>query len=69
VAKGPGALQVRVWAEHPERLLAVREQIAKELEALDPGVDLRIQPLHPGPGGFVPSLRSLVTGPTMQMLG
>jgi len=69
VAKGPAGLQVRVWAEHVERLQGAREQIARELEAVDPGVDLRLLPLHPGPGGFVPSLRSLVTGPTMQMLG
>jgi hypothetical protein len=40
-----------------------------ELQALGPAVDLKILPLHPGPGGFVPSLRTLVTGPTMQMLG
>ena len=69
VAKGPAGLQVRVWTEHPELLASATEAMEKELGALGPAVDLKILPLRPGPGGFVPSLRSLVTGPTMQMLG
>ena len=67
VAKGPTGLQVRVWTEHPECL--ERDPMEAELRTLGPAVDLRILPLQPGPGGFVPSLRSLVTGPTMQFLG
>ena len=69
VAKGPAGLQVRVWTEHPELLTSAQEAMERELGALGPAVDLKILPLRPGPGGFVPSLRSLVTGPTMQMLG
>ena len=69
IAKGPVGLQVRVWAEHPEGLAGIREQVETELQALGGAVDLKILPLRPGPGGFVPSLRSLVTGPTVQFLG
>ena len=69
IAKGPAGLQVRVWTEHPELLAATREQVETELKELSVAVDLRILPLQPGPGGFVPSLRSLVTGPSVQVLG
>ena len=69
IAKGPAGLQVRVWAEHPECLAPVQQQMEAELQSLGGSVDLKILPLRPGPGGFVPSLRSLVTGPTVQMLG
>ena len=69
VAKGPAGLQVRVWTEHPELLARAQGDMEAELGTLGPAVDLKILPLQPGPGGFVPSLRSLVTGPTMQMLG
>ena len=69
LAKGPAGLQVRVWAEHPECLAGAKEQVETELQALGGAVDLTILPLRPGPGGFVPSLRSLVTGPTVQFLG
>jgi hypothetical protein len=32
-------------------------------------VDLKILPLEPGPGGAIPSIRSLATGSTFQVLG
>ncbi|MDR3671303.1 MAG: hypothetical protein P4L36_10675 [Holophaga sp.] len=69
IAKGPAGLQVRVWAEHPEQLEAARDAVAGELEDLGDKVDLKILPLHPGPGGVIPSLRSQVTGSTLEALG
>jgi hypothetical protein len=68
LAKGPLGLQVRVWTEHPELLAAGAGQVEAELQALGASVDLKILPLKAGPGG-VPSLRSLVTGPTLQVMG
>jgi hypothetical protein len=69
IAKGPAGLQVRVWAEHPEPLEAARDAVAGELEELGDKVDLKIMALHPGPGGVIPSLRSQVTGATLEALG
>jgi hypothetical protein len=69
IAKGPAGLQVRVWSEHPELLAAGMGQVEEELKALGTSVDLKVLPLQPGPGGYIPSLRSLVTGPTLEILG
>jgi hypothetical protein len=69
IAKGPAGLQVRVWAEHPEPLEASRQAVESELQELGDRVDLRILPLAPGPGGAIPSLRSQVTGATLEAMG
>lgn len=66
IAKGAGGLQVRVWAQHPEALLAAQAGMEDELKALGVPVDLRIQGLEPGP---VPSIRSLAAGASFQVLG
>jgi hypothetical protein len=69
LAKGPEGLQVRVWAQHPEALQSAQAGMEEELRSLGTPVDLKILPLEPGPGGVVPSLRSLATGSTFQVLG
>jgi hypothetical protein len=69
IAKGPEGLQVRVWAQHPEALAAAQPGMEEELRALGTNVDLKILPLEPGPGGAIPSIRSLATGSTFQVLG
>jgi hypothetical protein len=69
IAKGPAGLQVRVWTEHPELLEASKQQVEGELEDLGSAVDLKILALNPGPGGTIPSLRSQVTGATLEALG
>jgi hypothetical protein len=69
IAKGPAGLQVRVWAEHPEPLEASRGAVEGELQDLGSSVDLKIMRLTPGPGGVSPSLRSQVTGATLEALG
>lgn len=69
IAKGPGGLQVRVWAQNPQTLLAAQTGMEEELKALGTPVDLKILPLNPGPGGVVPSIRSLAAGSTFQVLG
>jgi hypothetical protein len=69
IAKGPAGLQVRVWTEHPELFAPGLGQVEEELKALGTSVDLKVLPLQPGPGGYIPSLRSLVTGPTLEVLG
>ena len=69
IAKGPAGLQVRVWAEHPEPLEASRGAVEGELQDLGSSVDLKIMRLTPGPGGVIPSLRSQVTGATLEALG
>jgi len=69
IAKGPAGLQVRVWAEHPELLEASRAAVEGELNDLGDRVDLKIMALSPGPGGTIPSLRSQVTGATLEALG
>jgi hypothetical protein len=69
IAKGPAGLQVRVWAEHPELLEASRAELEGELGDLGDRVDLKIMRLSPGPGGAIPSLRSQLTGATLEALG
>jgi hypothetical protein len=69
IAKGPEGLQVRVWAEHPEALLKAQPGMEEELRELDLPVDLKILPLDPGAGGVIPSIRSLASGSTFQVLG
>ena len=69
LARGPSGLQVRVWTEHPERLEASQAAVEAELKELGGSVDLKIIRLSPGPGGTIPSLRSQVTGATLQAMG
>jgi hypothetical protein len=69
LAQSPGQLQVRVWAEHPERLVPAVEEITAELQELGSRVDLKVLRLVPGQGGAIPSVRSLVTGSTLEALG
>ena len=69
LAQSPGQLQVRVWAEHPERLAADVEGITRELEDLGSRVDLRVLRLTAEPGGAIPSVRGLATGSTLEALG
>jgi hypothetical protein len=69
LAQSPGHLQVRVWAEHPERLAAAVDEITAELQQLGSQVDLKVLRLAPGQGGAIPSVRSLVAGSTLEALG
>lgn len=70
IAQGPGALQVRVWTEHPELLdPAARAQVEADLNALGARLDLKFLPLEPGPGGTIPTLRGQITGTTLQAMG
>ena len=69
IARSGGDLQVRVWAEHPEPVEAARAAVQEELQALGGSVDLKVLALPPGPGGSIPSLRSQVTGATLEALG
>jgi len=68
IAKGDAGLQVRVWTEHPELLQASRSEVEGELGELGASVDLKIMALTPGPAG-IPSLRSQVTGATLEAMG
>jgi hypothetical protein len=68
IAKGDAGLQVRVWTEHPELLEASRSAVEGELGELGDSVDLKIMALTPGPAG-IPSLRSQVTGATLEAMG
>jgi len=67
ITRTGAAMQVRVWTEHPERLEASRTEMEGELRELQ--ADLQILPITPGPGGDIPSLRSLVGGGSLQALG
>jgi len=69
MAQGPFGLQIRVWTERPEALEAQKERLKQDLEELGKAVDLRIYALTYGPDGTIPSLRSLVTGPSLSALG
>jgi len=69
LARSPAGLQVRVWTEHPELLEASRAGVEAELQDLGGSVDLKVIRLSPGPGGAIPSLRSQVTGATLQAMG
>jgi hypothetical protein len=60
---------VRVWAQRPEALVQAQGAMEEELKTLGAPVDLRILPLEPGPGGTVPTIRSLAVGSTLQVLG
>ena len=66
LAQGPGGLQVRVWTEHPALLEPAKDRMVSELRDLGAPVDLKILPLPAGP---VASVKSLVTGATLQILG
>jgi hypothetical protein len=69
IARNGANLQVRVWTEHPELLEASQSAVEAELQDLGGSVDLKIMALSAGPGGAIPSLRSQVTGPTLEALG
>jgi len=69
ITRSGADLQVLVWTEHPELLAASRDAVEGELKDLGSSVDLKIMPLHPGPGGSIPSLRSELTGTTLHALG
>lgn len=69
IARNGGNLQVRVWTEHPELLDDSRTALEGELRDLGGTVDLKIMALSPGPGGAIPSLRSQLTGPSLEALG
>ena len=69
LARGPAGLQVRVWTEHPELLEASLASMEADLKDLGGSVDLKVLRLNPGPGGAIPSLRSQVTGATLQAMG
>lgn len=58
-------LRVRIWSERPERLAALRDSLARELEGTGRTVSLRILPLTDGTA----SLRSMVTGNSWQGMG
>jgi len=70
IAQGEGALQVRVWTEHPELLdPAARAQVEADLNGLGARLDLKFLPLESGPGGTIPTLRGQITGTTLQAMG
>ena len=69
MAQGSFGLQIRIWTEHPEALESEKERMKKELEDLGKTVDLKIYSLTNGPNGTIPSVRSLVVGPTLRALG
>lgn len=67
--RSPTLLQVRIWTEHPELLAKEEQHLTEELEGLDRRVSLKILPLNPGQDGSIPSLRSVVAGPSLHVLG
>jgi hypothetical protein len=69
MAQGPFGLQIRIWTEHPEVLEAQRKRMEEDLKDLGKPVNLRIYALLGGPDGTIPSIRSLVTGPSVSALG
>lgn len=69
LAQGSFGLQIRVWTEHPEALEDEKERMKRELEDLGKAVDLRIYALTYGPDGTIPTVRSLVVGPSLSALG
>jgi hypothetical protein len=64
MAQGSFGLQIRIWTEHPELLEAERKRMEEELKDLGKPVNLRIYTLTYGPDGTIPTLRSLVAGPS-----
>jgi hypothetical protein len=69
LAQGSFGLQIRIWTERPEALEAQKERIKEELKDLGKAVDLKIYALTQGAGGTIPSVRSLVVGPSLRALG
>jgi hypothetical protein len=69
MAQGSFGLQIRVWTEHPEALEADKEHLEEELKGLGKTLDLRIYGLMPGPDGTIPTIRSVVVGPSLRALG
>jgi hypothetical protein len=69
IAKSGENLQVRVWTEHPEPVLAAQAGMESELRELGGKVDLKVLPLAPGPGGAVATIRGQIAGSGLQALG
>ncbi len=69
MAQGTFGLQIRIWTEHPETLEAERRSIEEELQTLGKPVDLKIHTLTYNADGTIPSIRSLVVGPSLSALG
>lgn len=69
MAQGAFGLQIRIWTEHPEALEAERKAIEEELQALGKPVNLKIHTLTYNADGTIPSIRSLVIGPSLSALG
>jgi hypothetical protein len=69
MAQSPGSLQIRIWTEHPEALETEKTRMEDELKDLGKPVDLRIYALTYGPDGTIPTIRSLVAGPSLRALG
>lgn len=65
LAQSRSGLRVRIWAEHPARLLVHQESLQQELEALGRPVDLKILPL----GSGAPDLRGVARGRGLEVLG
>lgn len=69
MAQGTFGLQIRIWTEHPETLETERKNIEEELQTLGKPVDLKIHTLTYNADGTIPSIRSLVVGPSLSALG
>jgi hypothetical protein len=69
MAQGSFGLQIRIWTEHPEALEVERKNIEEELQPLGKPVDLKIHTLTYNADGTIPSIRSLVVGPSLSALG
>lgn len=69
MAQGTFGLQIRIWTEHPEALEAERQGVEEELQTLGKPVNLKIHTLTYNADGTIPSIRSLVIGPSLSALG
>jgi hypothetical protein len=69
MSQGNSGLQIRIWTERPEALEREKENLEQELKGLGKTVDLRIYALAPRSDGTIPTVRSLVTGPSLRALG
>lgn len=65
LAQSSVGLRVRIWAEHPERLLAQLSVIETDLKALGRPVDLKVLTLEPGS----PDLRQVAATRGLEALG
>jgi hypothetical protein len=69
MAQGTFGLQIRIWTERPETLEADKAKLEAELKELGRPVDLRIYALTYRADGTIPTVRSLVVGPSISALG